>query len=335
MDFLRAIAILSVVLAHTVLSYGAPEYLAPLQFGGTGVQLFFVLSGWLLGGLLFKEVEKQGTVDIKRFWLRRWMRTLPAYYVVLIFSVSQRMLTKDNVEFPWQYFVFLQNYDYPLHFFSISWSLCVEEQFYLFIAPFITFLALLHKRLTTLVLILLLFLPLLFRELGWYHSINETHVSLDSCVMGVFLAHIYHQYKSLWQRLSKFMPYMAAGVVILYLFFYVARYNPQIGISDPDQIILAIMFGCWVFVANINNYWRSALYLPGANYIATRSYALYLLHPEILALLKRYLINLPFALYLILALIGSLLIAEVLYRLVEKPVMDARERYSFSQRKLG
>ena len=127
MDLLRAIAITLVILAHSVFSYGAPEHLAPLQFGGTGVDLFFVLSGWLLGGLLFKEAEKNGNIDIKRFWIRRWMRTFPAYYAVLIIQVSQRYLTKDDVDFPWEYFVFVQNYSYPLDFFFFFWSLSVEE----------------------------------------------------------------------------------------------------------------------------------------------------------------------------------------------------------------
>lgn len=79
MDFLRAVAILLVILAHTSLSYGRFPSLVPLQFGGTGVDLFFVLSGWLLGCQLFKELNKHNTINIKRFWVRRWMRTLPAY----------------------------------------------------------------------------------------------------------------------------------------------------------------------------------------------------------------------------------------------------------------
>ena len=58
MDVLRAAAILLVIIGHSVLSYGSPSNLAPFQFGGTGVDLFFVLSGWLLGGQLFKELQR-------------------------------------------------------------------------------------------------------------------------------------------------------------------------------------------------------------------------------------------------------------------------------------
>ncbi len=333
MDFLRAIAILLVVLAHTILSYGAPKNLAPLQLGGTGVDLFFVLSGWLLGGLLFKEAEKNNSIDIKRFWARRWMRTLPAYYTVLVLTIIQRYLTKENVEFPWEYFFFLQNYDANLSLFFVSWSLCVEEQFYLFIAPLLAFLTLLKRKTTTIVLLGLFLLPFLFRQADWYSSVMETHVRVDGCLAGVLLAHIRYQYHSLWEKLTNIAPQIAFISIILYLFFFIARYNPSFGVNDPNKLLLAIIFGGWVLLANANTTWSNKLYFPGAKYIATRSYALYLLHPEILALLKRFFIDIPFLFYLSMALIGSLILSEILYRIVEKPIMDARESYRFSKSK--
>jgi peptidoglycan/LPS O-acetylase OafA/YrhL len=333
MDLLRSIAILIVILAHSVLAYGAPAYLAPLQLGGTGVDLFFVLSGWLLGGQLFKEAERNGHIQIKRFWIRRWMRTIPAYLAILILSVLQRYLTKDNVEFPWSYFFFIQNYDSTLDFFSISWSLCVEEQFYLIIAPLLALLTSTNKKITTISLLILLLTPLLIRQNGWYDNMYQTHARIDCCVAGVFLAHIYHQYKPAWNKMAELaIPLMVASVSF-YILFYVARYNPQWGIKDPDPIILAIIFGIFVMFANSNSRLRDVLYIPGANYIATRSYALYLLHPEVLALMKRFLSDLPFIIYLLIAILGSIVLSEILYRTIEKPFMDAREKFKFSNSK--
>lgn len=330
MDLLRAIAILLVLFAHTILSYGAPSSLAPLQLGGTGVQLFFLLSGWLLGSQLFKEAERTGNIDIKKFWARRWMRTLPAYYAVLIASVLQRYLTKENVVFPWEYFVFIQNYDQYLQFFYISWSLCVEEQFYLLIAPLIAILTKTNRYTTTLTLVTLLLLPSVFRSLGWYDSMSETHVSIDCCVMGVLLAQIYHQYSNVWSSASRYATPLAVVGLIFYVMFYAGRYFPELGITDPDQLVLAILFSTWVLAANSQASSIHRLKIPGAYYIATRSFALYLLHPEVLALLKRYCLDLPFIAYLCLALICSALLAEALYRVIEKPFMDAREKYSLS-----
>lgn len=331
MDLLRSIAILLVVLAHAVLSFGAPSYLAPLQYGGTGVDLFFVLSGWLLGGQLFREVDKTGRVDVRKFWARRWMRTLPAYYAVLIASLLQRYFTKDGVRFPWEYFFFLQNYNHPLEFFSISWSLCVEEQFYLFIAPLVAFSVFLKSKSTTALLVFILLMPLIFRLLGLYSNIEETHVRVDGCVMGVLLANIRSQHQPTWNALVKNAPFLALVGLLCYILIYVARYYGWQNLSNPDKLLLALIFASWVLVANSNSGWQKMLYVPGAYFVATRSYALYLIHPEVLALLRRVAEYLPFPAYLLLALVGSLLAAEVLFRLVEKPVMDARERFKFSR----
>jgi peptidoglycan/LPS O-acetylase OafA/YrhL len=332
MDFLRSIAILMVVLAHSVLAYGAPAYIAPLQLGGIGVDLFFVLSGWLLGGQLFKEVEKSNKVDVKRFWIRRWMRTLPAYYAVLTLSILQQYISVDDVRFPWEYFVFLQNYNEDLSFFSISWSLCVEEQFYLFIAPFIGGLCLKDKKVTTIGLLILLLIPYFSREFSWYSSgYLPTHMQMDCCIFGVLLAQIKIQYKSFWQTITLNIGTISAITFMTILLFFAARYYPNIGLKDPDNLLLALIFGSWVVLANSSDAWKNKLYFPGANYIATRSYGIYLLHPEALSLLKRLSLDINFILYFVLAFLGTVLLSEILYRIIEKPFMDAREKFAISK----
>jgi len=102
MDVLRALAIILVLVAHLVLGYGAPQSFAFLQFGGLGVDLFFVLSGWLLGGQLFKQA-KQKNINVLEFWRRRWYRTLPAYYFVLMLTIFQQYVTKSDFKSPIEY----------------------------------------------------------------------------------------------------------------------------------------------------------------------------------------------------------------------------------------
>ena len=139
LDTLRALAILSVVAFHfrgVYLGEAAYPWLhAFLQSGASGVDLFFVLSGYLIAGLILSEWRQTGGLEAGRFWRRRWMRTLPAYYVVLTaLALADFVVPPDHA---WQsflsYWVFLPNYltDLVNWRFSWCWSLCVEEWFYL------------------------------------------------------------------------------------------------------------------------------------------------------------------------------------------------------------
>jgi peptidoglycan/LPS O-acetylase OafA/YrhL len=325
MDFLRSIAILSVLLAHTVLGFGAPEILAPLQLGGIGVDLFFVLSGWLLGGQLFKEMEN-GSINIRRFWLRRWIRTLPAYYVVLIMTVAQQWFTKEEPASSWKYFVFIQNYDYPLEIFSVSWSLAVEEQFYLLIAPFFAFSLFMKPNMRLAVLVIFLLFPSVFRQLGWFDSDVETHIRLDGCIAGVLLAAIKYQHNILWEKFVNFSGLIAfIGVLVILLSFY-QRWFPVVWFDDPSYLALAVIFGSWVIYANSNDIVGRNLYIPGSYYIATRSYSIYLLHPDAIAITNRLPFEFSFFIYISIVFLVSLFSAEILYRFVEIPFMYARSK---------
>ena len=327
MDLLRSLAIFMVLFAHAVFSFDNAPWLNPLQVGGIGVDLFFVLSGWLLGGQLFKEIDRSGTIDVRRFWARRWMRTLPAYYVVLGFSIAQQYLSVGNREFPWTYVFFVQNYDTPLRFFTISWSLALEEQFYLFIAPLLAALVATSRRRILYVLLLLLALPFLFRLGDAYGSLKESHVRLDGCAMGVLLAFVRVRYPDVWARLCARAPLLAAvGLAVLSL-FVLARYTPAIELRGPDKLVLAFIFGSWVLLANASGGASRALYLPGAHYVATRSYSMYLLHPEAYALVRPLDAVLPFGAQLLIALAVTTALSEVLYRLVELPFIELRDRW--------
>jgi len=331
LDLLRAIAILMVFTGHSVLSYGSPSILSPLQFGGTGVDLFFVLSGWLIGYQLFKELKKHNNIDIKRFWVRRWMRTLPTYYAVLTFTIAQQYLTKDGVTFPTAHLFFLQNYQQSLSLFTVSWSLCVEEQFYLLIAPLIALLTKVSVNKRTVALITLLLLPSIFRELNWYNGTGETHVRWDCCVMGVLLANIYFGYPKLWQKLLTIAVPMACLSLLTYLSYYYFRWHPEYNVSDPGYLGLAFIFGFWVIWANKTNITFPRPINTAIYYVSTRSYAIYLLHPDALAVCRRVIIDQHFIVYIVSAFIISCLAAEVLYRLIEKPIMDMRSNFTFSQ----
>src|SRR5438046_3761325 len=95
LDFLRGVAILLVILRHTVL-FHVPGWEALLvQFGWAGVDLFFVLSGFLISGLLFSEYRQNGMIRFARFALRRALKIYPAFYFFVLFTVRSEEHTSE------------------------------------------------------------------------------------------------------------------------------------------------------------------------------------------------------------------------------------------------
>lgn len=140
LDLCRALAIGLVLMSH------GRHFLFPLfpgmqhaKFGGfLGVELFFVLSGYLIGGILLQSMESRGPW-LKRFWLRRWARTLPAYWAFLLVNLLLALLAIRNADISpttfLQYLTFTQN-AISTHpgFMGEAWSLSAEEIFY-FLMP--------------------------------------------------------------------------------------------------------------------------------------------------------------------------------------------------------
>ena len=136
LDLIRALAVLMVLAAHASLMFmpGTSDLatLEPWLLAGLlGVELFFVLSGFLIGGILAAEAAR-GPLQLRRFWIRRWLRTLPNYYLFLGLNILLERVLQGEGPDAWHYLVFLQNLAWPNPpFFPESWSLAIEELFYL------------------------------------------------------------------------------------------------------------------------------------------------------------------------------------------------------------
>lgn len=135
LDGVRAIAILAVIWHHAPHPAGLPM----MERGFMGVDLFFVLSGFLISTLLIREKAKTGRISLKNFWMRRLLRLVPAYYFVLIALTGAYLLLKpgdpDTARlaggFP-VYALYLSNWIHPgAPNLGPTWSLATEEQFYL------------------------------------------------------------------------------------------------------------------------------------------------------------------------------------------------------------
>ena len=147
LDLLRCGAIFGVLVAHGLIFLYPHVPPVPIgewtfllgylgHFGFYGVELFFVLSGFLIGRILWRTSERLAQPsELLRFWSRRWFRTLPAYFLFLLINLAVVLWVFPQTV-PWDrfagYAVFIQNFaSYGVFFFPESWSLAVEEWFYL------------------------------------------------------------------------------------------------------------------------------------------------------------------------------------------------------------
>lgn len=135
LDHLRALAIILVFLYHYRLFGNPPAIDALGSFGWTGVDLFFVLSGYLIGGQLLGGIARGNPVSYSEFYFKRFLRIIPAYLAVLVLYFTIPAFSERSHLPPlWKFLTFTQNLGLDLSAtgaFSHAWSLCIEEQFYL------------------------------------------------------------------------------------------------------------------------------------------------------------------------------------------------------------
>ena len=219
LDVLRGVAILLVIGRHGPLAETSYGFLQPLaqvwfRFGWTGVDLFFVLSGFLIGGLLFNEIRTRHDLDAKRFLIRRGFKIYPSYFA---FMAGATLLARYRQGIPFTQLrvpgevkgivintLSLQNYfGSP---WGHTWSLAVEEHFYILL-PFALLLAIRWSRRhdgrveavpsipkLALVLIAACTLGRIFvyrrESFDFSHLVIPTHLRIDSLFFGVFLAYL-------------------------------------------------------------------------------------------------------------------------------------------------
>ena len=205
LDVLRGVAVLLVVFRH--LPGNDASGLAGFiqSIGWTGVDLFFVLSGFLISGLLFSEFDKTGTLDVKRFWLRRGLKIWPSYFLVYGVAMLLTVIATGNSQLlitRAPNYVFVQNYfPYAVRW-NHSWSIAVEEHFY-FLLPLVLLVLIpaklknLPRILVSVCVFVLGFRVFLFflRDIPWSNFYYPTHMRIDSLSFGVLLGYLY-QYKT-------------------------------------------------------------------------------------------------------------------------------------------
>lgn len=212
LDILRAVAVLLTLGAHM------PYFHFLERAGWIGVDLFFVLSGFLISGLLFQEYKCTGQLRIRRFLIRRGLKIYPSYYLLIAAAVALSFVRAEptlRVQ-ALMSAVFLQGYLYPnmTHVFRSLfhlWSIAVEEHFY-FSLPLLLLL-LIRRRSLGAIPVIFGFLAVvcpLFRITNWVAS----HARFDSLFAGVTLGYLFHFRRAWFDRLTKGYLMIPAALLI-------------------------------------------------------------------------------------------------------------------------
>lgn len=335
-DFVRGIAILLVMFAHFKKPYTGMGLLDAFTWleekgGGHGVDLFFVLSGFLVGGLLLKEYRDTGTVMAGRFLVRRVFKIWPAYYFLIFFHLITRHHPPST--FFWQNFFHLQNYRGST--ITQTWTLSLEEHFYFLLAILLGFVAS-RKWSPPNILKLLAGVSMVaftLRCITAYLGNTEgalrwTQNRVDSLLFGVMIALLFHFMPALYRKLTiPVLPLVGLSVMGILAVLFLGDGRLMRG---PGYTLLYIACGAFLILVMEHSGKLVNLWLYKAiSTIGVYSYGLYLWHSAMLGTGEKIIGRFPpvpaFFLALAVQFAGAMVLAYVTTRLVEWPALYWRE----------
>ena len=343
LDLLRLFAVLLVMGRHIVPDPGRTWIIDALRRGGwIGVDLFFVLSGFLVSGLLFKEVERTGRVRAGRFLVRRGFRIYPAFYVMLVYIVLTAVVfavPRPPMEVMGPRILaealFVQNYFPAL---SIhTWSLAVEEHFYFGIALLFPLLLRTRKGLDLVPWIFALLavgcLALRARTAVRVPVFDDavhvfpTHLRMDALFFGVFLAWLFHR-RQLTERLARVPTWALVVVGCLLLspaFLVEMRRAPWMWVYGLSMLSLGsgALLLAGIRLQSSQRGWMNALGSAGA-----ASYSIYLWHILVNAEARRHILAAggSWLTYAVVYVVGGVIWGMLLHRGIEWPTLRLRDR---------
>jgi peptidoglycan/LPS O-acetylase OafA/YrhL len=321
LDVLRGIAVLLVIVDHysLVMNTGSPL----LETLARGVDLFFVLSGLLISGLLFTEYKSTGDLNLKRFWIRRGFKIYPAFYVFLILTTAFVLADRFPIRVLLSEIFFLQSY--LAHIFIHTWSLAVEEHFY-FALPLLLLLLIRVSpnnknpfRALPLISIAFSVGCLAMRMIATSHGEQfgvATHHRADALFAGVALGYYQHfdadsfcQARKLWVLIIGLLIALALLLMPMFLQYTFAY----------------IGFACIVAWA-VNQPPRSSSRRPAfaLAFIGRHSYSIYLWH----VVAVHWLMSAPPKWFRFPAYLGTAIVLGILMtKLVEFPALKLRDKF--------
>ena len=353
LDFLRAVAVIMVLGRH--MRPAPPETVAAIrvvsdywaQGGWMGVDLFFVLSGFLVSGLLFREQQRFGHIELGRFLVRRGLKIYPAFYLLLaisavVFLVPAFKPLRWSDDIGWSNVlvegVFLQNYLHGI--WNHTWSLAVEEHFYLLLGlvfwwrtradpanPF--------KGIGIATLIISVIILLLRFQSYSVRGPNFcfTHLRLDSLLFGVWLSYAYTYHFEAFQRFVQGRANLiAAASVALLLPITFFKMEASAFVNTVGYTCVYLGFGGFLSLVICDPRVKRLMRIPSAWLapLGVYSYSIYLFHMPVrrasLLVLDRFVPGLPYLVRFGAYVALSFVVGIAVSRLLEIPMLHVRDR---------
>ncbi|HAH25401.1 MAG TPA: acyltransferase [Prolixibacteraceae bacterium] len=355
LDHLRALAISFVFIYHYGGMFAHPQWIHTIgTFGWTGVDLFFVLSGYLISSQLFLKIAKGKAISFREFFLKRFFRIIPAYLVVVVLYFSFPFLREKEALAPlWKYLTFTQNLGLDARYmgtFSHAWSLCIEEQFYLFLPLTLILLANFKAIKKGYILLVLLFVAgFLARLYSWNALVSPfvnddnfwaywhkwiyypTNCRLDGLLTGVSIAAIFQFKPQLKNTIIQYgNQLLGTGLLLLTGAYFLCINQSSFNASIFGFPLVSLGYGLLIVGAISPTSFLYKFDSRVTGTIASLSYALYLTHKIIIhvtqELVSKLNISKDSTLMFLICLATCLLGALLMNRLIEKPFLRLRDK---------
>ena len=347
LDLLRALAILVVVIYHAALfGFKLPGRVD--RFGWIGVDLFFVLSGYLIGGQLLAPLVRDRAIDLRRFFARRVLRIIPAYFVILaVYAFLPSWREYPEMSSLWKFVLSMQNIG--LHggtAFSHAWSLAAEDQFYLLL-PLILILVNRWPRARFVIPCVIVLGGIGLRAFLAWENLTEAGVSfrgfqtwiyyptwtrLDPLVFGVVLAAIEKFRPQWWRRLINFAPWLLLpGLTLIVYALYLGEGDYLTTAAAIWQFpLIALGMAALLVCAVSPRLILRRVKIPGAAFIASIAYSAYLVQKLVIYFFTQFCVThnivLTSAAALFVVELCVYAVATILFLVVERPFLQLRHR---------
>jgi peptidoglycan/LPS O-acetylase OafA/YrhL len=350
LDIVRLVAIVLVLGRHMHICPVETSFvLHRLTFywrqGAISVDIFMVLRGFLVSGLLFKEHQRYGTLSVRNFLLRRGFKIYPAFWTLILCTALFNGLVLERVG--WgallRELCFVQNYGYGL--WNHTWSLAVEEHFYLLL-PAVLYLMMRYAKpderdpFRRLPMLFLVVVPACLaarlytaatQPFTCLTNVFPTHLRIDALLFGVLLAY-YYQYRreALLAFIARFRAMLFTGGVALFvpIFLWPIEKTPWI---YTVGFMMCYLGSGMVLLALVDYELRPTRLLRLASFLGIRSYSIYLWHMPVEVAAKAVQRRLGsedghWLLYVTLYLVGAFVVGITMAHLIEFPFLKLRDR---------